>query len=70
MAKNKALVEERNGYRIELVEEEIELAGQGNKTTTIRTLQVTSRTNRIVKDRLVSLEEAREVADAQPAVED
>lgn len=69
MAKtSRKIVETRNGYAIELVEEAIPLAGKGKRTAKAVTFRVVtaSQPRRIVKTRLPSLAEARAIADEQP----
>ena len=68
MAKtSKSKIEMRNGYSIELVTEDIPLAGHKDKQTMHAGSYRVMKALRIVRDRLGSLAEARKVADDQPA---
>jgi len=70
MAKiEKTLIESRNGYDIELVKEEVELAGKKGKPTTMFSsyrVLTSSSPRRIVGKRITSVAEAQKFADSQP----
>ncbi len=64
--KKSTLIEIRNGHNINFDEEEIALAGGGTTNAGSHAV-VVPKSNRIVKNRIATLEEARKIADAQPA---
>ena len=70
--KSRKLIENRNGYDINLVTEEIKMAGRtknGKPKMGMSYEVVNPATKRVVKNMIVSLKEAQNIADEQSPLE-